>query len=181
MAVRSDVVRNRKRVLSAAAAMRLRGQSLQLNAVAREAGVGVGTVYRHFADADELIEALVHDRFAELEVRAGEITDEASLRTFLSGALDLLVADADFAAIATKPEPALAATSAARASLVAVLSDAIARTQAGSKTVGRLGPSDILALLCGLAYAIRRSGATDEKAQLYLDAFFRGVLFARAE
>lgn len=174
--MRGDVVRNRQRLLEAAAAMRRRGQPLQLNAVAHEAGLGVGTVYRHFADIEELTEALVHDRFTELETHARDVTDAASLRTFLGRALDILVADSDFAAVATKPEPALPMTVDARSSLLAALSGAIADAQRGSNASTPLSPREVLVLLCGLAYAIRRSGASSERVHLYLDAFLQGVL-----
>ncbi|MGW0435456.1 TetR/AcrR family transcriptional regulator [Micromonospora sp. NPDC003197] len=181
MVVRGDVVRNRQRLLGAAAEMRRRGKPLQLNAVAHEAGVGVGTVYRHFADVEELTEALVHDGFAQLEAQARDITDAASLRVFLARALDILVTDGDFATVATNPAPALPMTAEARASLLAVLSEGIAHAQRDSATPTPLTPEDVLMLLCGLAYAIRRSGATGERARLYLDAFLRGVFPTPAE
>ena len=47
--VRADAARNRERVLDAArAAHHEHGAGLAMHAVARRAGVGVGTVYRHF-------------------------------------------------------------------------------------------------------------------------------------
>lgn len=175
MTTRADVVRNREKVLAAAATMRDRGQALQLNAVAREADVGVGTVYRHFANVTELVEALVLDRFTDLEARAREITDVAGLRQFLAYALDILVSDADFAEVATSLHPALAETAAARKALVESLSMGISAAQTDAAADTSLRPTDILVLLCGLAYAVRRSSATSERTQQYLEAFFHGV------
>jgi AcrR family transcriptional regulator len=61
---RSDALRNRSRVL--AAAQRLVSESgverLDVREVAREAGVGVGTVYRRFGDKAGLVAALVDER-----------------------------------------------------------------------------------------------------------------------
>lgn len=65
---RADVVRNRARVLAAARALFSRGgAAVQMHEVAAEAGVGIGTVYRHFSSRDELIEAAAEQRFAEIE------------------------------------------------------------------------------------------------------------------
>ena len=61
--VRKDVLRNRALLLEAAdAVVRQHGMDLSLNAVAHHAGVGVGTVYRHFPDRDALIKAMFEQR-----------------------------------------------------------------------------------------------------------------------
>ncbi|HET9050884.1 MAG TPA: helix-turn-helix domain-containing protein, partial [Candidatus Dormibacteraeota bacterium] len=55
---RSDAVRNRERLLDAAmAAFAARGVEVPLEEIARSAGVGIGTLYRHFPTRDALIEA----------------------------------------------------------------------------------------------------------------------------
>jgi AcrR family transcriptional regulator len=67
MSTRSDAVRNRKRVLDAAIFVyRARGPELEVREVAERAGVGVGTVYRHFADREQLIDAVAQPFFEEL-------------------------------------------------------------------------------------------------------------------
>jgi AcrR family transcriptional regulator len=72
--MRADAVRNRARVIDAARdCMAKRGLDVQMEEIAKKAGVGVGTVYRHFPTKDELIEALAADRF----VRLAELADEA--------------------------------------------------------------------------------------------------------
>lgn len=48
------------------------GLDAQVEAIAGRAGVGVGTVYRHFATKDALVEALVVEHFARLIVIARE-------------------------------------------------------------------------------------------------------------
>jgi AcrR family transcriptional regulator len=56
---RVDAARNRKRVLEAAAHEHARhGSALGMQDVARRAGVGIGTVYRHFPSRQALIEAI---------------------------------------------------------------------------------------------------------------------------
>src|SRR5690348_16690606 len=61
--LRRDAERNRQRILAAAAEVcNERGLEVSLDEIARQAGVGVGTVYRRFRAKEELIEALFMDR-----------------------------------------------------------------------------------------------------------------------
>lgn len=61
---RADAVRNRKRILAAARELFAEhGFDAQVEQIARRAGVGVGTVYRHFPHKDDLLEALIQARF----------------------------------------------------------------------------------------------------------------------
>jgi AcrR family transcriptional regulator len=67
-APRADVTRNRARILEAARMLFAeRGNAVQMHEVASAAGVGIGTVYRHFAARDALIEAAAEHRFADIE------------------------------------------------------------------------------------------------------------------
>ncbi|HEY8547916.1 MAG TPA: helix-turn-helix domain-containing protein [Acidimicrobiales bacterium] len=70
---RADALRNRQRLLDAArAAFAEHGTGASLEDVARRAGVGVGTLYRHFPHRDDLVEALVRggvDGLVELSAR----------------------------------------------------------------------------------------------------------------
>jgi AcrR family transcriptional regulator len=61
---RVDAARNRKRVLDAAVHEHARhGSALGMQEVARRAGVGIGTVYRHFPSRQALIEAIAYPFF----------------------------------------------------------------------------------------------------------------------
>ena len=61
--LRRDAERNRQRILAAAAEVfTQRGLDASLDDVAREAGVGVGTVYRRFPDKEALVAELFRDR-----------------------------------------------------------------------------------------------------------------------
>ena len=62
--LRADARRNRERVIAAARVVFAeQGRDAQMDDVASRAGVGVGTVYRHFPTKEALIEALAIDRF----------------------------------------------------------------------------------------------------------------------
>jgi AcrR family transcriptional regulator len=61
---RKDALRNRERVLEAAVELvRRDGEKVPMAQIAEHAGVGIGTVYRHFPTREELLGALVHRSF----------------------------------------------------------------------------------------------------------------------
>ncbi|MWA05668.1 TetR family transcriptional regulator [Actinomadura sp. LD22] len=73
-APRADVRRNRARLLAAARELFLRdGAGASLEGVARRAGVGVGTLYRHFPTRQDLLEALLADAYDALAERGREL------------------------------------------------------------------------------------------------------------
>ena len=75
--LRADARRNRDRIVAAArTAFATSGLATQMDDVAREAGVGVGTLYRHFPTKDDLIRALVRDRFAQITAESRKLAEE---------------------------------------------------------------------------------------------------------
>ncbi len=65
--LRKDAERNRLRILDAAGELfAQRGLGVTLDDIARHAGVGVGTVYRRFADKELLIDALFEQRLESM-------------------------------------------------------------------------------------------------------------------
>jgi AcrR family transcriptional regulator len=71
--LRADARRNRARVLAAAQeAFADEGVSVPLDEIARRAGVGAGTVYRHFPSKESLFEAVVLDSMDRLTEQARE-------------------------------------------------------------------------------------------------------------
>lgn len=71
--LRRDAERNRQRILRAAAEVfTQRGLDATLDDVARQAGVGVGTVYRRFPDKESLVEELFQERINALVAVAEE-------------------------------------------------------------------------------------------------------------
>jgi AcrR family transcriptional regulator len=65
--LRADARRNREKVVAAAAAAFAEsGLDAQVEDIARRAGVGVGTLYRHFPTKDALVSALAEQHFARI-------------------------------------------------------------------------------------------------------------------
>jgi AcrR family transcriptional regulator len=74
--VRADARRNRERVLDGAReALAEHGLDAQMDDIAARAGVGVGTVYRHFPTKDALFDALVSERWRSLAEAAAPAFD----------------------------------------------------------------------------------------------------------
>jgi len=75
---RADAVRNRERVLEAAKAVfSTGGAEASLEAVARTAGVGIGTLYRHFPTREALFEAVYRREVQQLADLAEQLKQEA--------------------------------------------------------------------------------------------------------
>src|SRR5437588_3442180 len=75
---RADAVRNRDRVLEAAKVVfSAGGAEASLEAVARAAGVGIGTLYRHFPTREALFEAVYRREVQHLADLAEQLKQEA--------------------------------------------------------------------------------------------------------
>lgn len=72
---RADARRNRERLLAAAAAAfgGSGGSPVPLESIAREAGVGIGTLYRHFPNREALVEAVYRAELGEVAAVAGQL------------------------------------------------------------------------------------------------------------
>lgn len=74
--LRADARRNRERVLEAAEELfAADGLTVPLDDIARRAGVGPGTVYRHFPTKEALFETVVLDRIRQMVERARGLAD----------------------------------------------------------------------------------------------------------
>jgi AcrR family transcriptional regulator len=70
---RADARRNRERLLAAATAAFAAGSAVPLESIARAAGVGIGTLYRHFPTREALVEAVYRAELAEVSASAAEL------------------------------------------------------------------------------------------------------------
>jgi AcrR family transcriptional regulator len=91
-ALRSDARRNRERLVASARELFMRdGVDVPVEEIVHRAGLGMGTLYRHFPAKEDLVDAVLEDAFAELVVLAEEAAaaDDAwaGLTRFLEQAL----------------------------------------------------------------------------------------------
>lgn len=90
--MRSHARRNRERIIVAAReALTGTGRDTSLNEIARRAGVGIGTLFRHFPNRDALLEALTYDRTAALCAEAALLADAPEPAAALANWLRSLV------------------------------------------------------------------------------------------
>src|ERR1700761_1569611 len=74
---RADAQRNRERILEVAkAAFARSGANASLDDIATRAGVGAGTLYRHFPTREALLEAVYHTEVAKLAAAERELSEK---------------------------------------------------------------------------------------------------------
>jgi AcrR family transcriptional regulator len=92
--LRADAQRNRDRLLEVAARVFADGGDVTLEGIAREAGVGIGTLYRHFPTREALVEAAYRNELARLCDAAAELLATAppdrALRTWMDRFVDYM-------------------------------------------------------------------------------------------
>ena len=177
---RLDAVRNRERVLEAAKSVfSLGGPEASLEAVAREAGVGIGTLYRHFPTREALFEAVYRREVEQLVELAEQLkTDSAPLHALRQWMR------ANIAFIATKKGMsaalALAAHSSANLSAYSLdrlgqaLAGLLQRAAAAGEIRADIGAEDILRTLVGLSFTHDQPGWQANVLRL-VDVFVDGL------
>jgi AcrR family transcriptional regulator len=92
--MRADAQRNYQRLLDAALAVfaEHRADDASLEEIARRAGVGIGTLYRHFPSRQALLEAVYRDQVEALRAAAAELHESASPGDALTAWLRALMA-----------------------------------------------------------------------------------------
>jgi AcrR family transcriptional regulator len=171
---RADARRNRERILAVArVAFAEEGPDVALDTIAERAGVGAGTVHRHFPSKDALIAAVVVDRLAGLAARAEELADYPPEAFF-----DFLRELADEARQNLVLTSALgnglgAAASEAGARLTNALGILLAHAQRAGIVRGDVTATDLHAILGGV-FAIER-GLPAAKRGLGLDLVIAGL------
>jgi AcrR family transcriptional regulator len=161
---RADAIRNRERVLEAAKAVFSQGGlEASLETVARRAGVGIGTLYRHFPSREALYEAVYRHEVGQLVQLAGhleaETTPVEALRRWLQAGVEFMATKKGMAAalaMAAQASPDLAAYSLDR--LTGAVGVLLQRAAAAREIRADIDPEDLLRTLVGMCYALDRPG-----------------------
>ncbi|QHC26528.1 TetR family transcriptional regulator [Streptomyces sp. GS7] len=163
---RADARRNRALVLQAArSAFEERGLRVPLGEIARRAGVGAGTVYRHFPSKEALFRASVRDRmrlFADTATDLAEVDDPGGVFfRFLASVVRLAarnraLCDALEAAGEDGPEPLGEASRGPERDFVAALGVLLVRAQEAGAVRADVQLEDVRVLLVGCTAMERR-------------------------
>ncbi|PZF53327.1 TetR/AcrR family transcriptional regulator [Curtobacterium sp. MCSS17_008] len=178
-ALRADALRNRSALLDVARAFVRRGEQPLLNAVAHEAGVGVGTAYRHFPTQQHLLEALAIDAFEDMldRVRAAvELPDTAqAVRGVVVEAFRSMVRDAPLGDLLTGGSFSCADTTALAGDLVASVGALLDRARAEGLVRPDLDADDLRRLLCGMRSAAVAGGQQVADPDRYAEVLLTGI------
>jgi AcrR family transcriptional regulator len=164
---RVDARRNRKRVVAAARrCMAREGLDAQMEEIARLAGVGVGTVYRHFRTKNELVEALAGERFERLEEIAREALaqDDAwkSFEGFIRASAHIQTEDRALSEVLTS-RPETMRRAAERVGMLDLVAELLERAQAAGVVREDAHPRDIPMIMCALAGTFRNPYADADR------------------
>jgi AcrR family transcriptional regulator len=183
--MRADAQRNRARLLEAAVrAFSQEGPEVTLDAIAKDAGVGIGTLYRHFPTREALVEAAYRNELARLGDAVPELLrdlppDEATRRW-----MDLFVdymttkrgmADALRAVIASGRNP----YEHSRGQLIAATTTLLQAAGEAGALRRDIDPADVLASLGGVSLTAGKPAQREQAGRL-LDLLMDGLRYQAA-
>jgi AcrR family transcriptional regulator len=169
--LRADARRNRERILLAGAEVFAdRGIEAQMDDVARRAGVGVGTVYRHFPTKEALMGDLVRRKFQALQEAAEaalEVDDpwEAFAGVLLGGA-QIMAADAALRDALSRVPEAWDHAAEERRRMLAVMALVIRRGQDAGVIRRDFRVEEIPMIMCGVTTSMSQHADWDWRRHL---------------
>ena len=177
--LRADAVDNEKRLLDAAALVFAAGGESTLKAVAKAAGVGIGTLYRRFPTREHLVEAVYRNESARLCASAANLLSERSavdaLRDWMSRFVDYISTKNG---MADSLHAVLSADDELRLHTRAMLAEAIATMMQAGVAQGTiradLDPQDVMMSLGGITLITAHEGQR-ELADRLIDILVDGL------
>ncbi len=181
---RADSLRNRDLLLAAAkAAFAETGADAPLEDIARRAGVGIGTLYRHFPARDALVSAVYAREVEQLTQAADALLAERSAGAALEAWLDLMI---DYMATKRVVAPALQADpgegsrlyATSGASVLETLQRMVAAAHASGDIRADIGFDDVRRIMIGVSQGYEQPG-WEVGARRLLDVMMTGLRSGR--
>ena len=177
---RADGVRNRERIVSEAHGLFATANGVvSLEAIARAAGVGIGTLYRHFPTKEALVEAVYRSELDALDDEAGELLTQhpaaEAMRLWMDGYVRFVAAKH---AMHDALRIALAPRSVEGSEMRSRVNATIAKFLAAGGCDGSLGggaqPDDVTVILAG---SVPPAAASADRGQItrVLDLLMAGL------
>jgi len=168
---RADAHRNRERILDAATQAFAAAGTVPLESIARDAGVGIGTLYRHFPTREALVEAVYAAELDAVVASASALPDstlaDAALRAWMDryaqfvatkrGMIDTLRAGWSSGRIATPTT---------RERITAAIAELLAVGERDGSLRADIRPNDVTAMLLGVFLSTAGSGASEQTGRL---------------
>lgn len=177
---RADAVRNRERVLEAARAVfNAGGPEASLEAVAKRAGVGIGTLYRHFPTREDLFEAVYRrevEQLSELAEHLRTAKDPVdALRRWLRSAVEFVATKKGMsAALALTYQSSSELATFSMDRLTKAIGSLLERAAAAGQMRGDVSPEDLLRAFFGMCYMHDQPGWQSSVLRM-LDVFVHGL------
>src|SRR6266481_5951094 len=177
---RADAIRNRERVLEAAKVIfSAGGPEASLEAVARTAGVGIGTLYRHFPTRESLFEAVYRREVQQLADLAQQLKDEAkpvdALRHWMRSNVEFVATKKGMsAALALAAYKNSELYSFSFDQLTKAVGGLLDRAIAAGEIRDDISPEDLLRALVGMCYMQDQPGWQTSVLRL-VDVFIDGL------
>jgi AcrR family transcriptional regulator len=155
---RADARENRERLIAAARDAFASGGSVALEAIAERAGVGIGTLYRHFPQREALVEAVYRDQIQDLRAGADSLLASHPPADALRAWMDLF---ADWATakrgmvqtLATMRSSGALDFDASRREIEAIIAAILSAGIAAGDLRESVDPADLRSLLAGILAA----------------------------
>jgi AcrR family transcriptional regulator len=180
--MRSDAGRNHDQLTAAARAIFAeQGTDASLREVARHAGVGIGTLYRHFPTREALLEALLGQGFEVLRAEAAELLDAPdpvnALATWLRrfGLASTRYEGLPGSVMAALHDPG-SRLHASCEGLRTAATGLLARAQRAGQVRRDLTAGELLATANAMAWAARQATGSAELSDRYLTLLMEGLL-----
>ena len=169
--LRADARRNVDKVLRAAEEVfATEGLAVPIDEIARRAGVGVGTVYRHFPTKQALFQAVVMVRLEALVERARELSGAAdpgaAMFTFVSELVDLAVKKRDLTDELVQEGLDDEVHAVVKGQLQRAFDVLLQRAQKGGAVRDDICSADVTALLMGTCMVADRHAGTEATSRL---------------
>lgn len=177
---RADSLRNRERLLSAAREVfSAGGPDASLEAVAREAGVGIGTLYRHFPTREALFQAVYRREADQMVDLANRLLNDAepveALRRWLHANVGMVATKKGMlAALAPAAGSSSELYEETWARLAASVGQLMQRAVEAGEIRNDIGPEDMMRAFIGMCYT-REQPAWQETVMRLLDIFVDGL------
>ena len=177
---RADAQRNRASLLAAASRLFVeRGPTVPYVEIAKEAGVGVGTIYRHFPSREALIEAAYRSELDAVCDAAPTLLDslppERALRTWMDRFIEYMttkigMSEAIRAVVSAGGDP----FARSRERLDAVLEILVEATTEAGCTRPEINVDDVLMTLSGIAMAASEPDQKEQAGRM-VDLLYEGL------
>jgi AcrR family transcriptional regulator len=179
--LRADARRNRERIMASAGELfASRGNEVQMEEIAAHSGLGIGTLYRHFPGKQELLTAVVRERFegmTRLAQAAESVADPGeAFETLLLGCLEAAEGDSSFQ-LAMLGEANLNwdGVDRQKAEFAQIVARIIGRAVAAGRVRADLTVADFPVLTCGIMSTMYFKPSTGSDWRRHLELVLGGI------